>query len=187
MLLRPADRQLPVLDWSAAALLLLSVVVSNLAVPVSAIVGGEPVTNVDDYPFHAHLGNKCGATVYHDDLIVTAQHCPFGAGTGVRFHNLKRSDAAVTRTVTQRAVHPDFASAIPGLHDLDVAVLKVDSSVLVDATGAATGVKAIALNTDVARTASFSSCVDCWVWFNFFKRSRGEQRVASCPSASPVE
>jgi Trypsin len=110
---------------------------------VSAIVGGEEVTDIDLYPFFALWGG-CGGTVIHDDLILTAAHCK-NQGENVLLYTTERG-TGVSRTVAERSEHPLVVGDAD--FDYDFQMLRTETSMLVNDDGSPTGVKIIELNTD---------------------------------------
>mmetsp|Transcript_53148 Transcript_53148/g.129057 ORF Transcript_53148/g.129057 Transcript_53148/m.129057 type:complete len:375 (+) Transcript_53148:205-1329(+) len=80
--------------------------------PDTRIVGGEDVP-FGNYGFFASWDGSCGATVIHDDILLTAAHCnPLGndnvvIGAYGRDGNDDPQGSAV-RTIKQRFVHPRY-------------------------------------------------------------------------------
>jgi len=103
--------------------------------------------NVDEYPFFAYWhGPVCGATVVHDDILLTAAHCVHA----VRDPNESRSvklrrkfrhsendkhkedkEDGIVRAIAHMEMYPSFDFGKAGAPAHDYALLKVDRSVLV--------------------------------------------------------
>ncbi|KAG7344253.1 trypsin [Nitzschia inconspicua] len=108
----------------SAALISLAALTTNAALPSTwAIADATPriVGGVDappgEYPFFASWAKSCGASVIHDDILLTAAHCGpisddqvvVGAYTRGESHESSPVRSA-TRRVQKRIPHPDFDS-----------------------------------------------------------------------------
>jgi trypsin len=77
------------------------------------IVGGAPVVNESKYPYYAMTssGTLCGATLVHDDILVSAAHCA-GAFRNKTIYIgatlLDGSNAKDKIRASYETVHPDF-------------------------------------------------------------------------------
>ena len=73
------------------------------------LVGGNDASK-GEYPFFAHW-DGCGASVIHDDLVLSAAHCNVpGAGSKVIIgpYNLNDLAGATQRTIVAKAAHPKY-------------------------------------------------------------------------------
>lgn len=92
------------------------------------IIGGD-VASANEFPFFVDFGG-CGATLVHDDIVVTAAHCAevlddtdqvfVGA-----FREDEETHGAEKRRVVRHAVHPHYSDTTV---ENDVMVLKIDKS-----------------------------------------------------------
>lgn len=92
------------------------------------IIGGE-VASPGDYPFFVDWGG-CGATLVHEDIIVTAAHCAevLADTTDVyvgAFRESQETDGAEKRLVVDSIVHPDYDD---NTIENDVMILKIDTA-----------------------------------------------------------
>jgi len=113
----------------------------------SRIVGGTTVTNPTKYPYYMEWEDaKCGATLIHDDIALSAAHCesqghPFASRM---FMMGVETETGLFVTVEQQVAHPLYSGE---LTDYDFLLLKLHHSALVDgSTGAATGAQIMNLN-----------------------------------------
>ena len=115
--------------------------------------------NLWEYPFFAHWSHAmCGATVIHDDILLTAGHCGRKATEPhwrkhvqllskfrkASNNKKKTGQEGVTRKIAHLEVHPEFYQP---KQIYDFQLIKVSKSVLVDGNGDATGVQVVKLNT----------------------------------------
>ena len=73
------------------------------------LVGGNDASK-GEYPFFAHW-DGCGASVIHDDLVLSAAHCNVpGAGSKVIIgpYTLNDLEGATQRTIVAKAAHPNY-------------------------------------------------------------------------------
>jgi Trypsin len=146
-------------------------VVQNLTRPVERIVdvkaldeiGGDALAaefvnhppgheaNVNDYPFFAHWSHAmCGASIVHDDVLLTAGHCGRKAldplwRKQVRLLSKYREQEGIVRHVAHLEIHPKYNQYV---QEFDFQLIKVNSSMLVDDNGGSTGAQVIKLNRD---------------------------------------
>ena len=100
----------------------------------SRIIGGT-VAKVA-YPFYALWEVGCGASLVHDDILLTAAHCDLGDKFARRvWMGGLLPDAGVVREVTHIVGHPEYTMTT-NAHDY--AILKLNASALVDYVAATT-------------------------------------------------
>jgi len=105
--------------------------------------------NVDEYPYFAHWSNAmCGASVIHDDILLTAGHCGKKAveplkRSQVRLLSKYREEGGITRKIAHLEVHPRFNQNV---QEYDYQIIKLSKSVLVDNDGNPTGATIVKLN-----------------------------------------
>ena len=117
--------------------------------------------NLDEYPFFAYWSRVgCGASVVHNDILLTAAHCLTNAPDDhhdtrlFRLRNKYRGnwdDNGITRAIAHVEVHPLFDFSSKGAPSYDFLIVKLDSSVMVeenddDGTVTPTGVQTVKLN-----------------------------------------
>lgn len=113
------------------------------------IVGGSPVPSATTYPYFVHWPRiGCGAQLIHDDIVLSAAHCRLSTDGTISetlyLLGLTQS-TGITRTATQQVTHPSYTAST---FENDFLIFKLDSSALVDTSGAATGAAVITLNSD---------------------------------------
>jgi len=98
----------------------------------SRIVGGSDA-ELGEYQFFTAWGSSCGATIIHDDILLTAAHCnPLIIETVVAGAYKKGlsgepdSINSVSRTIKERIIHPDYNV---DSWDYDIMLLKLDEPV----------------------------------------------------------
>ena len=94
----------------------------------SRIVGGNQA-QPGAYPYFTQLVNVCGASLIHEDIILSAAHCNELSETRVivgDFEGGKTGYGAVARTIVKRAVHPKYNS---NTNENDFLILKLNSPV----------------------------------------------------------
>lgn len=115
------------------------------------VVGGQQVTDGSLYKYFVEWEDaKCGASLIHDDIALSAAHCESSASpfnTRV-FINGIDSEGGVFRTIERQESHPLYK--VLDNNDYDFMLLKLHTSALVDENGGATGAETVTLNTDRA-------------------------------------
>jgi trypsin len=97
------------------------------------IVGGFPAKS-SAYPYFATTVPTadflCGASLIHEDFVMTAAHCVGTFNGGVRFgvETKRNTKDGTTRQVVQQFTHPDFASSLSRASS-DIMLLKLNKSV----------------------------------------------------------
>ena len=94
----------------------------------------------NDYPFFAYWYRVgCGASVVHDDILLTAAHCLTHAPDDhhqfrrIELRNKHRGmDDGLIRTIVHAEIHPGFDDTFAGAPSYDFLILKLDKSVLVE-------------------------------------------------------
>eukprot|EP00521_Asterionellopsis_glacialis_P014446 CAMPEP_0195307882 /NCGR_PEP_ID=MMETSP0707-20130614/37935_1 /TAXON_ID=33640 /ORGANISM="Asterionellopsis glacialis, Strain CCMP134" /LENGTH=741 /DNA_ID=CAMNT_0040372135 /DNA_START=132 /DNA_END=2354 /DNA_ORIENTATION=+ len=98
--------------------------------PMSRIIGGDDVLSSSTYPFFVSWGGECGASLIHEDIVLTAAHCAPIQSTTVIVNSYKlRSSAtpgATVRSIASRVPHPDYD---PSNLNNDFMILKLDEPV----------------------------------------------------------
>ena len=92
------------------------------------IVGGTQAS-VGEYPYYTQWIYGCGASLIHDDIVITAAHCNEIATNTVHVGAFKTetiSNGAVLATIAKRVVHPKYN---PNTHVNDFLILKLTSPV----------------------------------------------------------
>jgi len=94
------------------------------------IVGGTQAS-VGEYPYYTQWIYGCGASLIHDDIVLTAAHCNEIATTGNTVHvgafqQQTISDGAILATIAKRVVHPNYN---PNTLVNDFLILKLKSPV----------------------------------------------------------
>jgi secreted trypsin-like serine protease len=126
----PPSKQLPILNIT------------------NRVVGGNPVPTTTKYPFFIEWEDaKCGASLIHDDIAISAAHCendlhPFD--TRVFLLGLT-TEQGIPRFIERQVAHPLYQG---GKEDYDFLLFKLSESALVDANGNPTGAALVELNTD---------------------------------------
>jgi trypsin len=84
-----------------------------LDVPLSGIVGGRPAA-AGRYPFFVQSDPAgCGATLIHEDIVLTAAHCEFTFYKGVSIGGvLVDGSDAEKIPIESRCVHPNYTTPI---------------------------------------------------------------------------
>ena len=76
------------------------------------IVGGNTVTNINEYPFYAYPSNGylCGASLIHDDILISAAHCGDKTWKDGLFLGGNRYVAQYSNfyTVNKTIIHPSY-------------------------------------------------------------------------------
>jgi len=117
--------------------------------PTNKIVGGTTVTTPNKYPFFLEWEDaKCGASLIHDDIALSAAHCenlehPFAARV---FMLGVLTETGIGRTVQQQVSHPLYTGGDSS--DYDFLIMKLHTSAVVDEQGNPTGARTIELNRD---------------------------------------
>jgi hypothetical protein len=112
--------------------------------------------NVEEYPFFVHWSRAmCGASIVHDDILLTAGHCGRKATDPlerkeVRFGSEMRQSGGYTRAIAHLEVHPNFNQFVK---EYDYQLIKLDGSTLKDDDGKPSGASIVTLNTNPARPA----------------------------------
>lgn len=114
--------------------------------------------NLWEYPFFAHWSHAmCGATVIHDDILLTAGHCgrkatePHWRKHVQLLSKYRNADQeGITRKIAHLEVHPEFYQP---KQIYDFQLIKLNKSVLVDKNGDPTGVEVVKLNSDAHNPA----------------------------------
>lgn len=113
------------------------------------VVGGTQVTDESKYKFFVEWEDaKCGASLIHDDIALSAAHCesttnPFATRV---FVNGIVSEEGTFRTIERQMGHPLYK--VNNNNDYDFMLLKLHTSALVDANGNPTGAETVTLNND---------------------------------------
>lgn len=107
------------------------------------IIGGTEVEMPIPY-FGFWSAAGCGASLIHDDILLSAAHCDVGTSGTFYLGGLDLYEG-VTRTPIATVSHPSYISATGGY---DFMIVKLDSSALEDASGNPTGLSTIELNRD---------------------------------------
>jgi len=92
------------------------------------IVGGTQAS-VGEYPYYTQWIYGCGASLIHDDIVLTAAHCNEIATNTVHvgaFETKTISNGAVLATIAKRVVHPNYN---PNTLVNDFLILKLKSPV----------------------------------------------------------
>ena len=92
------------------------------------IVGGTQAS-VGEYPYYTQWIYGCGASLIHDDIVLTAAHCNEIATNTVHvgaFQQQTISDGAILATIAKRVVHPKWN---PNTSVNDFLILKLKSPV----------------------------------------------------------
>jgi secreted trypsin-like serine protease len=114
---------------SAASLILLTAsydkTMADAMRNMQNIVGGDPSTEGDFPYFTAHSDFWCGASLIHEDMLLTAAHCK-GIWDEVRIgvHNASDPNDGVVRRVTKEIIHPNYLARVN-----DIMLLKLESPV----------------------------------------------------------
>lgn len=113
--------------------------------------------NIRDFPFFAHWSEAyCGASLIHDDILLTAAHCGKDADSPLDIKQARiaspfRTAGGVVRTIVHQAVHPQYNAE---LKVYDFQLLKLHTSALVDPyTGNRTEARLVERNADSANPA----------------------------------
>lgn len=117
--------------------------------PEGRVVGGQNA-DFNEYRFFTSWGRSCGATLIHDDILLTAAHCnPVETNQVVVGAYAKDTPMynSEIRNIERRIIHPDYNVES---WNFDVMLLKIDRPV--------TNIPKIALNRDT-RTPSVASTV----------------------------
>ena len=95
----------------------------------SRIIGGTVAKTA--YPFFALWEVGCGASIIHDDILLTAAHCDLQDifARRVSLGGLSPDQGVASRDVTRAIVHPMY-SEFTQAHDF--CLLKLNASALVD-------------------------------------------------------
>jgi hypothetical protein len=107
--------------------------------------------NVNNYPFFAHWSQAmCGASIVHDDILLTAGHCGRKAADPlwrkhVRLLSKYREQGGIVRHVAHLEIHPKYNQNV---QEFDFQLIKVNSSMLVDVNGIPTGAQVVRLNRE---------------------------------------
>jgi secreted trypsin-like serine protease len=117
----------------------------SLAFPGTRIVGGTQ-TAQGKYPWFVNWAGSCGASLIHDDIILSAAHCNEITSNSVRVGSWKlNSNSGVQqKTIVSRRKHPNYN---PNTFAYDFVVMKLNSAV----TG---GVKPVSINGDASNPTS---------------------------------
>ncbi|CAB9504563.1 Vitamin K-dependent protein C (Fragment) [Seminavis robusta] len=112
------------------------------------IVGGDLVDNAFKYPFFMEWEDaKCGASLIHDDIALSAAHCesdvhPFA----MRLFMLNtQTETGLFRTIERQVAHPLYQG---DKQDYDFMIIKLHTSALVDEQGQLTGAATVDINRD---------------------------------------
>jgi trypsin len=100
----------------------------SLDAPLSDIVGGRPAA-AGRYPFFVQSDPAgCGATLIHEDIVLTAAHCEFTFSKGVSIGGvLVDGSDAEKITVDSRCIHPNYTTPIN--YDInDIMLVKLSKS-----------------------------------------------------------
>mmetsp|Transcript_16782 Transcript_16782/g.38773 ORF Transcript_16782/g.38773 Transcript_16782/m.38773 type:complete len:482 (+) Transcript_16782:150-1595(+) len=79
-------------------------------VPLGRIVGGQNA-EYNEYPFYTSWGRSCGATLIHDDFLLTAAHCNPVTEDQVVVGAYSKGQVMLNsqvRFIKQRFIHPDY-------------------------------------------------------------------------------
>lgn len=96
------------------------------------IVGGDAVTNGDDYPYMTYVyngeGSICGATLVAPNILLTAAHCKILGDLTLAQIGRLGSDVESVR-ITHKNVHPSYTTDNEqGYPDYDFMLLKIEKS-----------------------------------------------------------
>lgn len=124
-----------------------TITAASSATTTTRIVGGTPVDSKTKYPYFIEWEDaKCGASLVHDDIALSAGHCenelhPFD--TRLFLMGLT-SESGIPRFVERQVAHPLYNG--DKSQDYDFLILKLSESALVDDNGKPTGVELVQLN-----------------------------------------
>jgi len=107
-------------------------------------VGGQDA-DLHEYPFFTSWGTSCGATLIHDDILLTAAHCnPLETNQVVvhAYHKGRPSENSELRWIERRIVHPQYNI---DTWNFDVMLLKLSEPV--------TTVEKVKINNDSSKPA----------------------------------
>lgn len=119
------------------------------------VVGGDQVTQRSKYPFFVEWEDaKCGASLIHDDIALSAAHCenknhPFATRV---FVNGVTTEGGIFRTIERQVAHPLYK--VNQNNDYDFMLLKLDSTALKDENDNDTGAETVTLNRDRSSPAA---------------------------------
>jgi len=77
------------------------------------IIGGTNAARPGKYPFFVSWGGRCGGSLIHTDIVLTAAHCmhipinEFAIINSFEFGNTN-TEQVVTRAIRQKILHPQF-------------------------------------------------------------------------------
>lgn len=112
--------------------------------------------NVVDYPYFAHWSHAmCGATIVHDDILLSAGHCGRKATEPhwrkqMRFMSKYRESGGFVRGIAHLEPHSDFYQP---QQMYDFQLIKTSENILVDDEGIPTGATVVALNKNTNNPA----------------------------------
>lgn len=105
---------------------------NNRRLVTPRIVDGDIVA--EPYPYFAEWELGCGATLIHDDILLTAAHCPPDSLMRRVWIGGVDSKKGVARHVVDYMAHPDYVPR-GGDDPHDIMVLKLNASALEEMTG----------------------------------------------------
>jgi len=89
------------------------------------IVGGIEVDE-GEFDFMVSWGGLCGASLIHDQLVLSAAHCHF-IRRGVRIRSIYEDRGGITRSIVSRHIHPQYNNT--RYENNDFIILELDQPV----------------------------------------------------------